>query len=106
MVWGDWVQDGGSLNVNTGNYAQNSSIAMFNGTPYVAWEEGVQIYVKHYNGTTWVQDGGSLNVNTGQNAEFPSIAMSGGTPYVSWHEMYNARFLIFVKHYNGSNWVR
>jgi len=105
LVWGDWVQDGGSLNVNAGFSAQLPTIAIFNGTPYVAWQES-KIYVKYYNGTTWVQAGGSLNVNTGENAEFPSIAMSNGTPYVSWHEMHAARFQIYVKHYNGSNWVQ
>ena len=60
-VRADWVQDGGSLNVNIGMKASSPSLAISNGTPCVAWSEindwgGIappiyEIYVKHWNGT-------------------------------------------------------
>lgn len=85
---GNWVQDGVSLNaVNTGT-ANLPSIAIFNGTPYVAWGETNvvtnQIYVKHLNGNNWVQDGGSLNVvNTGTANPISPFIMA----HLMWHGM-------------------
>ena len=105
-----WVQDGGTLNVNTSESGRYPKIAMFNGTPYVTWYEPSstfdQVYVKHYNGSSWVQDGGSLNLNTSQDADYPCIAVYNGTPYVGWSEYNGSDDQIYVKHYNGSAWVQ
>jgi hypothetical protein len=110
-VWADWVQDGGSLNVNTGNRAYNASFAFSGSTPYITWSENgsafEQIYVKYWNGSNWVQLGGSLNVNPAHGAEFPSLTIQNSIPYVSWQED-NGSFItqIFVKHWSGSSWVQ
>ena len=107
-----WVQDGGSLNVNTAQHAQVPSIA-FNGvTPYVTWQEVSsptinQIYVKHWNGAAWIQDGGSLNADVSKDAISPDIVFNGTTPYVTWHEMNGAGiYQVYVKHWNGVSWVQ
>lgn len=106
----DWVQDGGSLNVNPGENAKYATISCFNATPYVTWSEfndiANQVYVKHYNGNSWVQDGGSLNMNADQHANFPYISISNGTPYVAWSEVDGVISKIYVKHYNGVSWVQ
>ncbi len=89
----EWVQDGGSLNVITSKDAYSPAIAVYDGTPYVSWQESdgtaEQIYVKHYdnNETKWVQDGGSLNIDSEKNAYSPAIAVYNDTPYVSWQEV-------------------
>lgn len=97
----NWVQPDGSLNVNAAYNAGASSIATYNnGTPYVAWSEGVvdQLYVKHLNGNIWVQDGNALNINTLQSALAPKIAISNNTIFVVWNESTGA-YQGYVKHW-------
>ena len=103
-VWGDWVQDGGSLNVDSSQSACEPAIAISNGTPYVTWSETHQVYVKHYDGNNWIQDGGSLNVNPSQITDESAIAIFNGTPYVTWLESNGTTMQIYVKHYTGSSW--
>ncbi len=106
----DWIQDGGSLNVNPDQNAKFAVISSYNATPYVTWSEfnGItnQVYVKHYDGNSWVQDGGSLNINTGENANFPFISIYNDMPYVTWSESDEVISKIYVKHYNGNSWVQ
>ncbi|MCK5218306.1 hypothetical protein KAR10_02215, partial [bacterium] len=99
-----WIQAGGILNINANNieFANSTSIAITEGTPYVAWNEKVgtgkmQIYVKHYDGNSWIQDGGSLNIDENQCAVFPDIAINdNGTPYVTWQEELDSVFNIYL----------
>jgi len=110
-VGGNWVQDGGCLNVSIAKDAAKPSLAILNGTPYVAWSEndnsGVkQIYVKHYDGSNWVPDGGSLNINSSDMAYEPCLVISGGMLYVAWREFNGSAYKVYVKHYTGSNWVQ
>jgi len=108
---GNWVVlGGGLLNVAGFNDAITPSLAIHNGIPYVAWSEsdgsGVkQIYVKHFNGTSWVQDGGSLNVNRADAAAAPCLIFDGGIPYVAWRETSGYTNRVYVKYFNGLNWV-
>jgi hypothetical protein len=100
-----------SLNVNSNQNGQNPKIAIYNGTPYVAWTEsdGVagQIYVKHWNGSGWEQNGGSLNINTTMAAVNPSLALADGIPYVAWSEYSTNEYQqIYVKYWNGSAWAQ
>jgi len=103
-----WVQDGGSLNVNSSMNVNSPAIAVYNGTPYVSWQErdlaAEQIYVKHYNGVHWVQDGGSLNVNSSADAQASAIAVSNGTPYVCWQERDESVEQIYVKYFKDNVW--
>ena len=103
-----WVQDGiGSLNIDASQHPYSPSIAISDGTPYVAWREHLSIYVKHWNGSTWVQDGGSL-VDVTQPSN-PRIAAAGGTVFVTWREMVGTMgsdYDIYVKHWDGSQWVQ
>ncbi len=95
-----WVQDAGSLNVDSNQDAQRPEIALYNLTPYVTWHESNsvadQIYVKYYNGSSWEQIDGSLNIDPNLGAFFPDIEInSNGVPYVSFINGSSA----FVKHY-------
>ncbi|MEW6517569.1 MAG: T9SS type A sorting domain-containing protein [candidate division FCPU426 bacterium] len=103
---GAWAPTGGSLNVSASQNASNPSLYLYNGVPYVAWQESNgtadQIYVKLWNGSAWVQVGSSLNVDTGRNAMSASLFFSGDKPYVAWRETdasgYNQ---VYVKHYDS-----
>jgi hypothetical protein len=123
----DWKWAGPTGIVSIGNtqngYNAYSSIAAYNGVPYITWTEkeymGITtrqgIYVKHFNGTDWQLDGSGLNVGSRtQTANAPpTIAFSGtGVPYVTWGETEmtvsspGGRVGIFVKHFNGNDWVQ
>lgn len=89
----EWVQLGGSLNVNTNNHGHKPCIAFYNDTPYVSWteQEGANtfnLYVKHWNGLAWRQDGDRLNRGYGNNSltAFSSMAIFGDFAYVAWAE--------------------
>lgn len=106
-----WVQDGGgSLNIDTNSNAFDPEIVIFNGTPFVAWQENSgtdQIFVKYLNGSNWQSLGGILNLNPARAAFTPNIAFVGKKPYVAWHENSDTGYRnVVVKYYNGSNWVQ
>lgn len=99
-AWGTWLQDGGSLNVDANN-AQQPSMAIYNGTPYVAFLDNGSIYEKHWNGAAWVLDGGAVNTFTNWFSP-TSLAVNNGTPYIAWWESsFNS---VYLKFWNGSTW--
>ncbi len=97
-----WAQEGTSLNVDLSTDAQASAIAVYNGTPYVCWQErneiAEQIYVKYFKDGVW-KGGGSLNIDSAKAASLPDIAVSNDTLYVCWQELNALVSKIYVKHY-------
>ena len=96
-IWNgsSWMPLGGSLNVNSGNWAYDASITYLGGQPYVAWVErsqtgSAQVYVKTWNGSAWsLVGGGILNVNKSTGWAFrPSLTADSGSGilYVAWVE--------------------
>jgi hypothetical protein len=103
-----WDQVGTSLNVNTAQPGFEPRIADVAGVPYVTWFEGSsarQVYVKRFNGTSWVSVGGSLNVDATKDATEPRITAIAGVPYVAWDEEDAPAEQVFVKRFDGTNWV-
>jgi len=115
-----WVLKGsGPQNVNASGNTTASSVSMTSdGTnPYVAWTEYTtdnavqnetppQLYVSRWNGTQWVAVGGSVNVSSANWADDASIAYLAGQPYVAWTERSTGgNEQLFVKTFNGSNWL-
>lgn len=105
-----WISDGGSLNLNgnANSFFPNITHAS-DGTPYVVWSEnagvGKKIYVKYFDSNTWIQVGSSLNVVQDHIGFLPSIAVApGNVPYVAWEE-WDIQTNIFVKYFDGVNWV-
>jgi hypothetical protein len=114
-----WALKGsGPLNINTSSLTIAGSVSMAtDGTnPYVAWSEYTtdgmiktstpsKVYVAKWNGSQWAAVGSSLNVSSTSWAEDASIAYLG-QPYVAWTERTTAgNNQIFVKTFDGSNWV-
>jgi flagellar hook assembly protein FlgD len=107
-----WLSDStGSLNVDPLATVNKPALVLDTNNIYVAWAEvynsKFQIFVKHFSGGYWIQNGGSLNFNdAGGSAQYPCIAIKGGVPYVAWSEFDGVANQIYVKHWNGSEWVK
>jgi hypothetical protein len=118
-----WAAVGGSLNMSaTNGWAQDASIVIMGGQPYVAWIERTttnpgttiadgpaRLYVKTTaDGTNWTLVGsGSLNrdITTGW-AYHPSLATDGSNLYVGWVEQkaLGQRAQAYVSKYSSGAW--
>lgn len=104
-----WNQLGGPLNINAFESAENPSITIVAGVPYVTWQEtdgpNNRIFVAHWDQTIglWKQDGADLSVyvSIGPSVGNPDIGSWKNIPYVTWQESNE----IHVKHFNGTNWI-
>lgn len=85
------------------------------GLPIVAWSEYLngswEIYVRHWNGTIWTQmgndsaTGGGISRNVGYST-YPSLARSpDGTVLIAWNDNTSGNHEIYVRRWNGSEWV-
>jgi hypothetical protein len=111
-----WPSVGNSdVKISSSNDSINPSVVSDSaGNPVVAWAEGpgglnsYNIYVQRWNGTAWVSYGSGTPIDrtASNNATKPSIALdSNNRPYVAWIEEVNGSRNIYVKRWNGSNWV-
>ncbi len=104
-----WNLLGGVL---AGNFATSPSLAVNGaGQPVIAWHEKVggsfNIYVYQWNGFDWLQLGSPLDVTLANDATFPSLGVdSTGTPTVAWQEYDGTGINIYVKRWDGSNWLQ
>ncbi|MEW6516372.1 MAG: hypothetical protein AB1439_05635 [candidate division FCPU426 bacterium] len=117
---GQWLSDGGSLNVNIILNARNPRLAMLNGIPYVSWEEPAvsgkinSLYVKRYAGSgAWELLGTKLNMVTrvpsyqGWNmAADLNLTMISGLPYAAWTEGDTGHENVYVKCFMNGDWQR
>lgn len=108
---------GGGISNDAGN-SWNPSIAIApDGTPYVAWQDNNpnnlndEIFVRVWNGNDWSEvgagsaSGGGIS-NTPKKSWFPSLAITpNGTPYIAWQDSSSGNFEIYVRAWNGSDWV-
>lgn len=111
-----WIPVGGSLNVNSTDWANDVSIAFFNGQPYAAWTERTQtgnnqLYVATWNGTSWTLVGsGSLNQGGANGwAYHPSLIADpiGNNLYIAWVEQIalGHKAQVFVAQLIGGSWA-
>jgi hypothetical protein len=98
-----WVLDANRLNILGYTDAFYPALAVYNGTPYVAWCENLSVYVKHWNGLGWQQDGSSVNANLAQIRPF-GFVFSNGTPYIAYVERQGIYDQVLVKHWTGGAW--
>jgi len=110
-----WVPVGGSLNTSSSSWANDASMAFFNGQPYVAWTERIQngnnqLYVATSNGTAWVLVGtGSLNQGGANGWAYHPSLITDSTDnhlYVAWVEQtaLGQKAQVFVAQYNAGSW--
>ena len=113
-----WVQVGSALNVSSTNgWADDASIAILGGQPYVAWTEKAgpgglaQVFVKTFSGGAWNLVGsGTLNRDvTSGWALRPAIAAdaAGNSLYVAWVEQQSLgqRAQAYVSKYSAGAWT-
>lgn len=117
----EWVEvgagsaSGGGIS-NTGSVTDPSLAIDGEGRPVVAWvanypSENEEIYVKRYDGNAWVEvgavsaSGGGISSDPG-NSNHPSLALDDeGRPVVAWENERRGNYGIYVKRYDGNNWV-
>ena len=97
-----WVPVGSpGFSANQVNY---SSLALYNGAPYVAYDQpSGSAQVAMYDGASWVTVGGAGFCSNG--AGYISLAIdSGGVPWVAFSDGARVGKTTVMK-YNGSSWV-
>jgi hypothetical protein len=114
-----WLEDlfsasGGGIS-NTSSVSESPSVALDDsGNPFVAFSDkssgNFDIYVRHWNGFEWLDIGpgsgtGGVSKNPGESSH-PSLARgSDGTLYVTWHDDSRGDFEIYLKKFDGTDWV-
>lgn len=105
-----WQRLGQSLNIDPTSHAMNPSIALFGGSPHVAWTEidgnGVsRLFVKHWTNGAWVPDGESLNRDPARHAMSPALMRIGSALYAAWTE-YDPKGIsqVHVARWTGRRW--
>ncbi len=111
LLGGQWITDGGSLNLDPTHRAANPALSATGPAPYVAWceysvERIYQLYVKHLSEDGWHMAGSeSLNISPTRDAIEPAILFQGSAPYITWAELSDQNFYqVYVKRWNGSAW--
>jgi hypothetical protein len=73
--------------------------------PIVAFNEQGNIYVSRWNGSAWTALGGALNVAAASGSS-PSLALdAAGEPYVAWDEGAEFSRNVYLKRWDGAQWV-
>ncbi len=112
---GDNSSSGGGISNNSGYSVYPSLSLDDSGNPEVAWSDATsgnwEIYIKRFDGTAWVDvggnssSGGGISNSVGESLQ-PSLALDGsGNPVVACNDNTSGNYEIYVKRFNGSDWV-
>lgn len=106
---------GGGISNNAGESGWPVIAIAPDETPYITWHDSTsgnyEVYVRRWNGSSWEvvgagsASGGGISNNAGMSW-FQSLAINqSNTPYISWQDDTSGDFEIYVRRWNGSNWV-
>ena len=104
-----WAQIGGRA-LDSSPASQQPSLALC-GQPTAAWIDtrsagaSGQLAVWRFDGAAWLMLGGILNQYYGDSAAEPTLDCVDGQPVVAWTEGAGAARNVYVKRWNGLNWV-
>lgn len=84
------------------------------GNPITAWQDDgsgkLQIYLRSWNGSQWAElagsgSGGGVSASL-QAARYPALALeAAGTPVLAWADATSGPSQIYLKRWNGTQWV-
>jgi len=116
-----WIELAGSgtaggISANAGDSSYPCLTLDANGNPVVAWNDDTpstglaEIYLKRWNGSAWVELGGSatsggISANSGNSANAVVALASNGDPVVAWSDPSSGNEEIYLKRWDGSNWI-
>jgi hypothetical protein len=97
-----WSTMGGTINIPTFQDVESMSIAVYAGTPYIAFidaSENNKITVQKWQSNSWVTVG--IAGFSHALSFYPKIEFVGSEPHV----LYNTNSNLNVQKFNGTNWV-
>lgn len=116
-----WVEvgsdsaSGGGISKTSGRSVSPTMAFDTDGRPAVAWSDdnvgNEEIFVRRWTGSAWVEVGSGSAAGTGisnnvGNSRQPHIAASNsGLPCITWHDNSSGINEIYVRCWNGTNWV-
>jgi hypothetical protein len=113
----NWVEvgagsaTGGGISDSGGISVFPSLVVASDGRPCVAWSDYVEVYVRCWDGSAWAEvgagsaTGGGISDSGGWSSA-PSLAVApGGPPIVAWEDGYSGSREIYVRRWDGNNWV-
>ncbi len=108
-MWGgvshaEWVAIDSTLTQGTGTNACQPDVAMDDSTPYVAWNDYYNVYVRSWNGSQWNNVGGVLNLVPGEDVDDPALTFANHTLYAAWNEDDGFRYQMICRRWNGASW--
>ncbi len=119
VSWGEMgagSAEGGGISQTAGHGSMWPAMTIDSaGMPIIAWSERInntwEIYVRRWNGSTWREMGenssssGGISENAGYSIT-PSLAISpDGMPVVAWADNSGADHEIYIRRWNGADWV-
>jgi hypothetical protein len=95
---------GGGIS-NTDGWSDEPSLAVALDVPVVSWSEGLEIYVRRWNGSAWVEmgtesaSGGGIS-NNGAWSSSPTLAiLPNGARMVAWEDDSDGDYEIYIRRY-------
>lgn len=105
---------GGGISNNTGDSGRPFLLVDSNDVPIVGWSDGssgdTEIFVRRLAGGSWTEIGGSasgggVSNNTGDSRPPVLGVDSTGALFVTWPDNSGGEFNIFVRRWDGNNWI-
>jgi hypothetical protein len=99
----EWIPVGSPGFASTpSNNVQSTCLEIYNGVPYIAFQEPSKATVMKFNGTNW-EVIGNAQFSTGA-ARYPSLAISNDIIYLAYSDISIGEKAVLMK-FEGSNWA-
>jgi hypothetical protein len=101
---------GGGISGDNGCASGPSIAIASDGTPYIAWDNDTEIYIRRWDGSGWQEvgagsaSGGGISNTSSWSVEASLATAPDGTPYVAWADEGSGHYEIYVRRWSGNDW--